>query len=77
LGEESLALGSIILLDSPSDTPSPFADLKRLNDADVLEAYVLLSAADEGIAKDYPAYRAAHRDRLNAYLREFIVGPRP
>jgi len=77
LGEESLALGSIILLDSPSDTPSPFADLKRLNDADVLEAYVLLSAADEGIAKDYPAYRAAHRDRLNAYLREFIVRPRP
>jgi tetratricopeptide (TPR) repeat protein len=39
----------------------------------MLEAYVLISAADEGIAQDYPAYRDAHRDVLHAYIEKYIV----
>lgn len=39
----------------------------------MLEPYVLLSAADDGIARDYPAYRAAHRDRLHAYVERYVL----
>jgi hypothetical protein len=39
----------------------------------MLEAYILVSAADEGIAQDYPAYRDAHRDVLHAYIEKYVV----
>jgi tetratricopeptide (TPR) repeat protein len=39
----------------------------------MLEPYVLISAADEGIAQDYAAYRDAHRDVLHAYIEKYVV----
>jgi tetratricopeptide (TPR) repeat protein len=51
------------------------ATLLKVKSEDLLEAYVLLSAVDEGIAKDYPAYRAIHRDKLRQYLNEYIIQP--
>jgi hypothetical protein len=41
--------------------------------AKMIEAYVLLNAADEGIAQDYPGYREKHREKLEQYLSEFVV----
>jgi tetratricopeptide (TPR) repeat protein len=39
----------------------------------MLAPYVLISAADAGIAQDYAAYRAAHRDVLHAYVARYVV----
>jgi len=39
----------------------------------MLEAYVLISAADAGIAQDYAGYRDAHRDVLHAYIEKYVV----
>lgn len=51
--------------------------LLRLDNAKMLEPYVLINAADEGIAQDYPEYRAHNRARLEEYLGTFIVPPAP
>jgi tetratricopeptide (TPR) repeat protein len=44
--------------------------IDRLDRAGLLEAYVLLDAADADIAQDYDAYRDEHRELLLRYLRE-------
>jgi tetratricopeptide (TPR) repeat protein len=44
----------------------------ELNKAGLLEAYVLIALADEGIAHDYAAYRKANRDKLRRYLLEYV-----
>jgi tetratricopeptide (TPR) repeat protein len=51
--------------------------LLKLHQAGVLESYVLFRLGDEGIAKDYPAYRAKNRDKLEEYLDKFVVPPAP
>jgi len=47
--------------------------LLNLRDQGLLEAFVLLSRPDEGIVKDYAAYRAAHRDKLVRYISEWLI----
>lgn len=59
---------------SPPKDPD-LALLLRLHQAGMIEPYVLLSAADEGIAQDYEAYRAKNRARLEEYIATFIVPP--
>lgn len=39
----------------------------------MIEPYVLLNAADEDIAQDYPRYREKNREKLEKYLSEFVV----
>ena len=39
----------------------------------MLECWVLLSHADQGIAQDYAAYRATHRELLHAYMDKYVV----
>jgi Flp pilus assembly protein TadD len=51
--------------------------LLKFHESGVLEPYVLFRLADEGIAKDYSAYRAEHRDKLEEYLDKFVVPPAP
>jgi tetratricopeptide (TPR) repeat protein len=51
------------------------ATLVALSDKGLLESFILISKADNGIAKDYPAYREAHRDQLRQYISEFIIHP--
>lgn len=48
-------------------------NLMKLEERGLIEAYVLLALADQGISQDYPAYRAAHRDKLREYLDTFVV----
>jgi len=57
---------------SPPKDPSLILLLK-LHQAKMLEPYVLLNAADKGIAQDYDAYREKNRDKLEQYLSEFVV----
>jgi tetratricopeptide (TPR) repeat protein len=50
------------------------ANLVKLSDAGLLEAYILFVRIDEGIAQDYVEYRKANRDKLRRYWQEFVVG---
>jgi tetratricopeptide (TPR) repeat protein len=52
------------------------ANLLKLSDAGLLEAYVLFARADQGIAQDYVAYRRANRDKLRRYWVEFVTDPK-
>ena len=56
---------------------SSLVTLLKLNEAGLLEPYVLLACPDDGIMKDYKVYRTSHRDELRRYLREFFLHPRP
>ncbi len=47
--------------------------LVQMDHAGFLEPFVLFNRADAGIARDFAAYRAAHRDVLRRYLDEFVV----
>lgn len=49
------------------------AALVKMNEEGLLEAYILLARADQGIARDYDAYRQANRDKLRRYLKEYVV----
>ena len=52
------------------------ANLMKVYDAGLIEAYVLIARPDAGIAQDYPKYRKEHRDELRRYLTEFVIGAR-
>ena len=51
-------------------------ELIKIQDAGLLEPYVLLGRADADIAKDYGPYREAHRENIRRYMDEFLV-PKP
>ena len=51
--------------------------LLQLHEAGLIDPYVLFSLGDDGIAKDYLAYRAKNRDQLVAYLDNFVMPPAP
>lgn len=65
------------------ENPEAFASdpdlvmLKKLYDAKMLEPYVLLGAADAGIAVDYVAYRSQNRAKLEEFLSTYVVPPPP
>ena len=48
--------------------------LKTLNEEGLLEAFILLDLADEGIAEDHPRYLQQHRELLRKYVVEHIIG---
>lgn len=77
LPEETDALQSVLTLatsDKEVKKLSPsLTRLKRLNDAGLLPAYILLAKPDRGIAQDFPAYRSANRAKLRQYVREYIL----
>jgi Flp pilus assembly protein TadD len=51
--------------------------LLRLHEAGLIDAYVLFSLGDEGIARDYTAYRVKNREKLEAYMDKFVMPPVP
>jgi tetratricopeptide (TPR) repeat protein len=57
---------------------SPAAGLLlKLYRSGLLDPYILFSLGDDGIAKDYAAYRAKNRDKLEAYMDKFVMPPAP
>lgn len=84
LREEAEALDSMVAVLAPDAAslkkaekldPSLLA-LIHLDHEGLLEPFVLLNRADRDIAKDYPAYRAAHYDKLYRYVDEILL-PKP
>jgi tetratricopeptide (TPR) repeat protein len=49
------------------------ARLKKLSEAGLMEAYILLAMADEGIARDHAVYAKANRDKLRRYAIEYVL----
>lgn len=49
------------------------AMLVKLNGDGFIEAYVLFARPDQGIARDYPAYRAMNRDKLKRYWLSVVI----
>ena len=81
LREEAEALDAMVAVLAPDAAslkkaekldPSLLA-LIRLDHEGLLEPFVLLNRADRDIAKDYPAYRAAHYDKLYRYMDEILL----
>jgi hypothetical protein len=81
LAEEVFAFERLLAFADEQQTkgqpiPDPqVATIRSLYDRGMLEPYVLLHAPDAGIARDYPQYRAEHRDRLQTYIESMIVLP--
>ncbi len=50
------------------------AMLVKLNEDGFLEAYVLFAHPDQGIARDYAAYRKDNREKLRRYWLEVVIG---
>lgn len=53
------------------------AVLTKIKDDGLLEAFVLLTRPDAGIAKDYAAYREKNREKLRRYLDEYVIPKLP
>jgi tetratricopeptide (TPR) repeat protein len=51
--------------------------LLKLHEAGLIDPYVLFSLGDDGIARDYKAYRAANRPKLEEYMDKFVMPPAP
>ncbi len=54
-----------------------FGTLAKIEKAGLLEPFVLLNRADNGIAQDYAGYRGKNRDKIREYLDEFVVPKMP
>jgi tetratricopeptide (TPR) repeat protein len=48
-------------------------NLMKLNDAGLLEAYVLFVRPDQGIVSDYAAYRQNNRDKMRRYWLDVVI----
>jgi len=52
---------------------SSLENLKKLNDAGLLEAYVLMARIDNGLFQDYKPYLNSNRDKLRRYVVEYVI----
>ena len=81
LKEETEALNAMVAVLAPDAASLKKAEkldpallaLIQIDHEGLLEPYVLLNRADPEIAKDYPAYRAAHRDKLYQYMDKYVL----
>ena len=53
--------------------PPSLDNLMKLNEAGLLEPYILFARPDKGIAQDYLAYRKSNRDKLKRYWLEVVI----
>ena len=49
--------------------------LLKLYESGLIDPYVLFSLGDDGISRDYAAYRAKNRNKLEEYMEKFVVPP--
>lgn len=77
LAEEADAIRSVLKIatsDGKVKTLNPsLAKLKKLDEEGLLEAYILLARADEGIAADHPAYLKQNREKLRRYFIDYVL----
>jgi len=78
LKEEDAALSTVVTLVKekkldPATLDESLRNLVELSDAGMLDCWILISGADEGIQQDYDSYRKAHRQLLHDYLDRFVA----
>ena len=78
LREESEALNSVVTIVKElkvdrNQLDESLRNLLDLSDAGMLDCWILINGADQGIAQDYPAYRQDHRQLLTDYLAKFVI----
>ena len=78
LKEEDEALSLVVTLVRQNKIPPDKLDeslrnLLEVYDAGMLDCWILINGADQGITQDYAAYRDAHRQLLHDYLARFVV----
>ena len=80
LAEESAAFRAVteavardVRTGTAKELKPSLANLIKLSDAGLVDAYILFVLADRGIAQDYDAYRAANRDKLRRYLLQVVL----
>ncbi len=80
LAEEMAAFGGVLTVadellgkKKPKALDPQIVKLQELRSKGLLEAYILVHRADEGIAQDYPSYRDAHRDKLQEYFASLLA----
>jgi hypothetical protein len=56
-----------------SELDGPIQLLMRLDEEGLLESYILLALADQGISQDYKPYRAKHREAIRLYLDRYVI----
>jgi tetratricopeptide (TPR) repeat protein len=61
----------------PDRVDPTLVELIKIQEAGLLESFVLLNRADNDIAQDYPAYRSSNREKLRAYLDQFVIPRAP
>jgi tetratricopeptide (TPR) repeat protein len=71
---QSIRVAMSALAKVPSDKLDvTWKTLIALDKDGMLECWILLDHADQGIARDYVAYRAQHRNLLHAYIAKYDV----
>jgi tetratricopeptide (TPR) repeat protein len=80
LAEEADSLRGVLAVLKEQKIPEDKLDatlksLIALEKDGMLESWILLNHADQGIAQDYVAYRATHRELLHAYVEKYVVHP--
>lgn len=77
LAEEVDALRSVVMMATTDkrtkNLNQSLARIKKLDEAGMLEAYILLARADEGIAQDHAEYLKQNRDKLRRYMKDYVV----
>jgi len=78
LKEESAALSSVAsTLEEKKIKRNKLDESDRnlldVYDAGMLDCWILINAADDGIAQDYAAYRDQHRKLLHDYIERFVI----
>ena len=83
LAEESEALTAAAMVLRPLRQDEKSAELLadntiaglllKLHEAGLIDPYVLFSLGDDGIARDYKAYRAGNRTKLEEYMDKFVM----
>jgi tetratricopeptide (TPR) repeat protein len=76
LAEEADALRSVVSFAKslkPKKLNDQIAMLEKLDKDGVLEAYILLARADNGIAQDHYDYLRKNRDKLKLYVTKYVL----
>jgi len=82
LQEERAALEALVVVARALDArgelgDSPLQNFIALSDHGLLDPHILIERADDGIARDYVAYRAISRDTVQRYFDEVVVPRAP
>jgi tetratricopeptide (TPR) repeat protein len=78
LAEAAESLRSVIALVKEQKIPEDKLDatlksLLALDKDGMLECWIVLNGADQGIVQDYAAYRSTHRALLHAYIDKYVI----